>query len=97
MPARFRETPDGVRVFVRVMDYSDEGISFDFITLSRDDDGEWDVKHRASRHAPLLVADVDRALSEAGFVEVAWYGSHEREPFDIETHESAIVVAVRGG
>ena len=71
MPAVFRETPEGERVFLKVLDYVEDGIMFDFVTLTREpgaapsqgnafsyDDPErtgWHLRSRRSVHTALPV------------------------------------------
>lgn len=95
MPARFRETPAGDRVFLRVIDYPPEGIALDFITLSRGEDGEWQATTRHSLHVALPVDAVVDALGAAGFEGVRAFGSHDGAEFDAERDESVILVARR--
>jgi SAM-dependent methyltransferase len=97
MPARFRETPEGDRVFLRVIDYEDDRIRFEFLTLQRDQDGGWTLETRTSSHvylSPAVVADI---LRDVGFAHVEMYGSHDRTPFEPGTHESVIMVARAAG
>ena len=48
-------SPEGTRVFLRVIDYPAAGefLDFDFVTLTRDADGVWDVASRRSPHTAL--------------------------------------------
>ena len=65
IPPIIREVPEGTRVFLRVIDYpaSGEFLDFDFVTLTRDAEGAWDVASRRSPHTALpielLVAELD--------------------------------------
>lgn len=90
-----REVPEGTRVFLRLIDYpeSAEFLDFDFVTLTRDTGGVWDLASRRSPHTalplPLLVAE----LTDAGFERVEAFGGHDGKTFDAAKDESVIVVA----
>lgn len=96
IPPVVRETPEGTHVFLRVLDYpEDRGvIRFDFVTLTRDHEGRWDVASRQSEHLalpPLLLRD---ELEAAGFDRVELLGGHDGHALT-EADESVIVVAYR--
>ena len=94
MPVRFRETPEGDRLFVRTMTYTEGAIEFDFIQLTRSGPGaDWEVGTRRSVHTILQFEEVVEALAATGFVDVELFGDHERTPFDVDAHESVIIVA----
>lgn len=95
MPARFRETPEGDKAFLRILDYEDDVVRFEFVTLSRLEDGSWDVHSRVSRHTVLPPASVVEAMRAAGFGRVETYGSHDKKDFDPETDESVVMVGYR--
>ena len=111
MPAVLRETPEGDRVFLKVLDYVEDGIMFDFVTLTRapdaapsadnafayDDPGAtgWHLRSRRSVHTALPVELLADALAGAGFDQVAAFGSHAGKPLDRAADESVIVVARR--
>lgn len=93
----FRQTPGGEKVFLRVIDYpeGDEYLDFDFLTLVRDEAGEWSVAHRRSPHTALPVDVLERELAAAGFGDVQEFGSHDGRAFVAETDESVILTARR--
>jgi glycine/sarcosine N-methyltransferase len=95
IPPVFRQTAEGEKVFLRVIDYPEgaEYLGFDFLTLVRDAEGEWEVTHRRSPHTALPLELLERELGVAGFGEVQAFGSHDGRPFDAEKDESVIVVA----
>lgn len=111
MPAVFRETPEGDRVFLKVLDYVDDGIMFDFVTLTRepgagpsadnafahDDPAEtgWHLRARRSVHTVLPADLLFEALEKAGFEAIESYGDHAGRPFDRSADESVIIVARR--
>jgi SAM-dependent methyltransferase len=94
---KVRDTADGMRVFVRVIDYpsGDEFFDFDFVTLTRDGQGVWSLEHRRSLHTAIPYDLLERELPCAGFGEVRCYGNHAGKDLDVDSDESVIVVATR--
>ena len=100
IPPVVRDTDEGTRVFLRLMDYAPGAILFDFVTMTRPvgalrSGAAWEVASRRSAHTALPASVLLPALRDAGFAEVARYGKHDGTPFDAENDESVIVVAVR--
>jgi len=97
IPPVFRQTPEGEKIFLRVISYpdGDEYLDFDFVTLVRDASGEWSLSDRRSLHTALPVKLLDRELDEAGFGDVTAFGSHDGRPLDAEKDESVILTARR--
>lgn len=111
MPPVLRETPEGDRVFLKVLDYPEGAIMFDFVTLTRDqgvvpsadnafaydDPAEtgWHLRSRRSLHTALPVDLLRDALDRAGFEAIESYGDHAGRPLDRATDESVIVLARR--
>jgi glycine/sarcosine N-methyltransferase len=100
IPPVVRETAEGTRVFLRVMDYAEGAVLFDFITMQRpagawESGAAWEVTSRRSAHTALPGEVLLPALRDAGFSEIARYGKHDGTAFDAEKDESVIVVAVR--
>lgn len=111
LPPAFRSTPEGDRVFLKVLDYVDGGIMFDLVTLTRDpgvgpgrdsafahDDPEetgWHLRSRRSVHTALPVDLLKEALGDAGFENIEMYGNHAGKPLALDEDESVIVVARR--
>jgi len=109
MPPTLRTTPEGDRVFLKVLDYRDDGILFDFVTLTRapgtepsadnaftEDDSDatgWHLRSRRSLHTALPVSLLKTALRQAGFTDVEALGDHTGRPLDVDVDESVIVVA----
>lgn len=98
IPPVLRDTPEGTKVFLRVIDYpaGEEFIDFDFVTLVRGPDGKWTLSHRRSKHTALPIEVIDRELRLAGFRDIEVFGDHRRAPLDVDRDESVIVVARRG-
>lgn len=100
IPPVVRETEEGTRVFLRVIDYAEDAILFDFITMQRPRDAwatgaAWDVTSRRSAHTALPGDVLLPALEVAGFGDVKRYGNHAGALFDPAVDESVVLVAVR--
>jgi len=97
IPPVVRETPEGTRVFLRVIDYPEgaDHIDFDFITLVRDASGEWQLSSRRSPHLALPVSLLRSELEAAGFGDVEAFGGHDGHALT-DADESVIVVARKG-
>jgi SAM-dependent methyltransferase len=97
IPPVVRDADDGTWVFLRVMDYVEGGILFDFITLHRPaEDAPWETISRRSLHTALPTATLLSGLGEAGFRNVAFFGAHDGAAFRPDADESVVVTAVKG-
>jgi len=96
IPPIVRETPEGTLVFLRVLDYPEDRpvISMDFITMTRDAEGRWDLASRRSDHTALPPELLREELVAAGFEQVELFGGHDGHALT-DTDESVIVVARR--
>jgi glycine/sarcosine N-methyltransferase len=96
IPPVVRETPDGTLVFLRVLDYPQDRpvISFDFVTMTRDIDGRWELASRRSDHTALPPELLRAELGAAGFERVELLGGHDGHTLT-DADESVIVVARR--
>ncbi len=93
VPPVVRDTPEGTKVYLRVIDYvGDEFLDFDFVTLVRDAEGDWSVSNRRSQHMVLPVELLTAELVEAGFERVEVFGGHDGHPLADED-ESVIVLS----
>jgi glycine/sarcosine N-methyltransferase len=96
IPPVVRDTPEGTRVFLRVLDYDEPGgIGFEFLTLTRHAKADWAVASRRSVHTALPAFMLVDELDRAGFTRIALFGDHARKPFDGEHDESVIILAYR--
>jgi len=88
----------GVRVFMRLIGYAEDDsvLDFDFVTLTRDAAGSWDLSSRRSEHTVITLDTLRAALRGAGFVGVEFFGDHNGRPLDVDGDESVIVVARLG-
>lgn len=96
IPPKVVDTRDGIKVFVRVIDYpeGDEYLDFDFVTLARDEAGAWTLANRRSAHTAIPPELLESELPCAGFQAVELFGGHDRRPHT-GADESVIVVARR--
>lgn len=92
-----RDTDSGTKVFLRVIGYpeGEDALDFDFVTLVRDEEGDWSLSHRRSLHTALPVRTLERELRAAGFTKVTAYGDHSGRILDVAADESVIVTARR--
>jgi len=95
VPPVVRDTDEGLKVFLRIIDYPQDGesLDFDFVTLVRSTQGEWTLTHRRSAHTFIPVDVLVAELSRSGFTGIEAFGDHERRPLEVEDDESVIVVA----
>jgi len=96
VPPKIRDTRSGTKVFLRVIEYPDSGefLDFDFVTLTRAIDGEWELAHRRSAHTAIPEQLLRSELPCAGFSEIEAFGGHDRHPLT-DADESAIITAIR--
>jgi len=96
IPPVLRDTPEGTLVFLRVLDYPEDRavISFDFITMTRDAEGQWELASRRSDHTALSPELLRAELEAAGFEHVELLGGHDGHALT-DADESVIVVAKR--
>jgi len=96
IPPVVRETSEGTKVFLRIMDYPDGGksIDFDFVTLVRDHAGSWTVSDRRSLHTALPANILAEELEAVGFSGIELLGGHDGSALGV-TDESVILVARR--
>lgn len=79
-------------LFMRFYDFNPDGtLTFNIITLRRDEAGEWTQQIEATTLRPLLHADLLDAVAAAGFGDAACYGDMQGAPFDPETSGNLIV------
>ncbi len=97
IPPKVRDTAEGTKVFLRLIDYPAGGefLDFDFVTLVRDDAGEWSITSRRSPHTAISAETLKTELPCAGFREPEFLGGHDGHAL-ADSDESMIVVARRG-
>jgi SAM-dependent methyltransferase len=83
-------------IFVRFYDFDPDGlITFNILTLKREEPGDWTQQTAATRLRPMMQADLNAALSAAGFGNIRCYGNMSGAPFEAETSGNLVVVARR--
>ena len=81
-------------VFQRFYDFDPDGlVTFNMVTLKRENQGNWSQNVVTSRLRPLLQNELVSALSEAGFESTETYGNMHGDPFDPETSGNLVVLA----
>ncbi|MDP2232184.1 MAG: class I SAM-dependent methyltransferase [Actinomycetota bacterium] len=93
---KIRDTDSGTKVFLRVIEYPSVGefLDFDFLTLTRALDGEWEMTHRRSEHTAIPAELLAKELPCAGFGDIQLLGGHDGHALT-DADESIIVVAKR--
>lgn len=82
-------------LFVRFYDFNPDGtLTFNIVTLRRDEAGEWTQQVEATVLRPLLHDELLDAVAMAGFSNAACYGDMTGTPFDPETSGNLIVTAM---
>lgn len=82
------------RVFLRFYDYEADGtITFNILTLRREDGGAWQQAVTTTRLRPLVQAELTAALQEAGFSDIEAYGNMTGAPFDPAASGNLILTA----
>jgi len=83
-------------LFIRFYDFNPDGtLTFNILTLRRDEAETWTQQIEATALRPLLHAELSRAIRAAGFGDVSCYGDMHGAPFDPETSGNLIVTARR--
>jgi len=83
-------------IFVRFYDFDPDGlITFNILTLKREQPGGWRQQASATRLCPLVEAELIPALTAAGFKEIKAYGNMSGAPFEAETSGNLVVTARR--
>lgn len=94
MPPQAHREGDREWLFVRFYDFNPDGnLTFNIVTLRRDEAGEWTQQIEATTLRPLLHADLLDAVTAAGFGDVGCYGDMQGAPFDSENSGNLIAVA----
>lgn len=103
MAARARWMPpqahcEGSRewLFLRFYDFNPDGtLTFNIVTLRRDEAGEWTQQIEATTLRPLLHAELLDAVAAAGFGDIGCYGDMQGASFDPQASSNLVVTARR--
>ncbi len=80
------------KIFVRFYDFIDDRLRFNILRLSQDGD---DLRHKwfSTTLYPWRHTQLEAVLTQAGFEQIAFYGSLAREPFASAASKNLIVLA----
>ena len=96
MPLLQHRDGDREWLFFRFMDFHEEGLTFNVVTLARDG-GNWSYRVGSTELRPIQQGELARELDAAGLAPVDWWGGYDRAAFDPERSGDLIAVAVKGG
>jgi SAM-dependent methyltransferase len=83
-------------VFVRFYDFDLDGhIQFNILTLYREGSGGWQQTIRTTTLYPLLQAEQEHVLQQAGFEDIQLFGSMDGTAFDSTRSENLVVTAIK--
>jgi len=104
LPPVVRQTAEGRKVFLKLIDYVGDDIFIEFLRLTRPlgafedvETGGWEIRARRSLHTALPASLLAEELAASGFTGVTLFGNHDKKPFEPLEDESVIVVARRAG
>ena len=84
-------------IFVRFYDFDPDGlITFNILTLKREEPGGWTQQAVATRLRPLPQAELITALTGAGFTDLTSYGNMSGAPFEPGSSGNLVLTARRG-
>ena len=83
-------------LFVRFYDFDERGLTFNVVTLARDEGERWAQRVDATRLVPWRRAQLVTALAEAGFDEIACYGDMVGGGYDEASSGNLVLTARRG-
>lgn len=87
---------DQERIFVRFYDFDPDGlITFNILTLRREETGGWTQQSTSTRLRPLLQAEMITALEAAGYRAIESYGNMSGAAFERRTSGNLVVAARR--
>ena len=89
------ERPEIEWLFQRFYDFEPDGtLTFNVVTLRREDGGEWSQRVTATRLRPMRQEELVVALEATGFGEIACWGDMAGNPFDPGTSGNLVVTAI---
>jgi SAM-dependent methyltransferase len=94
-PQAFREG-DKEWLFLRFYDFDPGGLlTFNILTLKRENKADWTQQVITTHLQPLRQVDLMGPLSQAGFINVKWYGNMAGAAFDPESSSNLVFTAVK--
>jgi glycine/sarcosine N-methyltransferase len=94
MPPQSSREDAGEWLFVRFYDYHGETVDFNMVRLQRTVDG-WSQEVESTELRPIFRDDLAAALTAAGMVEIACYGSYDGSAFDPDQSGDLVSVSKR--
>jgi SAM-dependent methyltransferase len=98
-PQGYREhSADGEKewIFLRFYDYRPDGlIDFNIVTLYRVGQSPWRQQVTTTQLYPLQQAELERALEQAGFVQIIAYGGMDGSLFNADASGNLVIIARR--
>jgi glycine/sarcosine N-methyltransferase len=94
-PQAFQEG-DKEWLFLRFYDFDPDGLlTFNILTLKRENRAAWTQQVTTTHLQPLRQVDLMGPLSEAGFIDVKWYGNMAGAVFDPESSSNLVFTGVK--
>jgi glycine/sarcosine N-methyltransferase len=82
-------------LFVRFYDFDPDGlITFNILTLTRQNGLPWQQKVDSTRLYPLRRSELLQSLKQAGFRRFTCYGNMSGEPFELHVSENLVINAI---
>ena len=96
MPPQAHREGSRAWLFIRFYNFNPDGtLTFNILTLRRNEGDEWTQQIEATTLRPLLHDELLDAVEAAGFGDVACYGDMTGAAFDLETSGNLIVATQR--
>jgi glycine/sarcosine N-methyltransferase len=93
-PVLSGETKDEEVLLVKFADYETDLINFHAMFLTRPKSGgKWESVVKTSQQIPLFQARLAKALTQAGFSKVQFWGDYRKSAFDPEKSSDLIILA----
>lgn len=82
------------RLFLRFMDFNEKLIQFNIVTMTKRQ-GKWDYEVHSNPLRPIRRAEMELALTKAGWQKLSFYGNYQNKPFEENNSGDLIIVAVK--
>lgn len=97
MPLNTRVEGNKEYLYLRMNDLEENSVSFNIISLTKDEAGKWSYRVETERLKPWTLPDVEANLSKAGLIEHELFGDFAFGPFKGLESTDLIVVARKVG
>ncbi len=91
-PSRHGHLGNDKYVFVRFFDFGPTRLTFNLLTLRREED-DWSMDISKTSHYPWQEPEIRKVLEETGFEEIIDYGDYDFSEFDADRNTNLIMVA----